>query len=208
MSTIPSPVHEFIYLASQSPRRAQLLNQLRVAHRPLLPGPDEDTEALEWVRDGESPQDYVQRVTLAKLAAAQSRLHARDGADSPILCADTTVALGAQILGKPRDDAHAVAMLQSLSGRTHQVLTAVAMAAGRVVALRLSVSEVTFGVMMAEEIDAYVATGEPRGKAGSYAIQSEAAAWIPRMTGSYSGVMGLPLFETAELLRQFHVRWG
>jgi septum formation protein len=190
----------FIYLASQSPRRRQLLDQIGVRHELLLPGDDEDAEALEDVLAGETPDAYVQRVTLLKLKAAVKRLKRRGLPAAPILCADTTVALGRHILGKPADDADAARMLARLSGRSHRVLTAVAVRRGRTDRLALNISTVRFRVLSEAEITAYVASGEPRGKAGSYAIQSAAAAWIERIAGSYSGIMGLPLYETAELL--------
>lgn len=189
-----------IYLASQSPRRRQLLHQIGVEHELLLPDEHEDAEALEAVWPGELPADYVQRVTLAKLQAAVAR-HKRRGLPAmPILCADTTVAIGRSILGKPEDDADAARMLALLSGRTHRVLTAVAVQRGRRRELALNVSKVHCRPLTRREIAAYVASGEPRGKAGSYAIQSAAAAWISRIEGSYSGIMGLPLYETARLL--------
>jgi len=191
----------FIYLASQSPRRRQLLDQIGVKHQLLLPGDDEDAEALEAVQPGEAPDHYVQRVTRAKLQAGVKRRAARGLPDAPILCADTTVALGRRILGKPIDDEDAARTLTLLSGRTHRVLTAVAVHRARRSALALNVSKVHFRPLKAAEIDAYVASGEPRGKAGAYAIQSAAAAWIDRIDGSYSGIMGLPLFETAQLLK-------
>ncbi len=194
--------HGFIYLASQSPRRAQLLDQLGVAHRPLLAGADEDAEALEAERAGELPQAYVQRVTQAKLAAARQRLLQRGLPPAPILCADTTVALGRRILGKPQDDAQATAMLTALSGRTHRVLTAVAVHDGRRAYLGLSLSQVRFASLNATTIASYVASREPRGKAGAYAIQGAMAGCIAHIAGSHSGIMGLPLFETAELLRR------
>ena len=196
-----APGHHFIYLASQSPRRAQLLDQLGVAHRPLLAGDDEDAEALEAERSGELPQDYVQRVTLAKLDAAHARLLRRGLAPAPVLCADTTVALGRRILGKPRDDDDARAMLAALAGRTHRVLTAVAVQVGPRTRAALSVSRVCFASVDAATIARYVASGEPRGKAGAYAIQGVWAGWVARIEGSHSGIMGLPLFETAHLLR-------
>jgi len=195
----------FIYLASQSPRRAQLLDQLGVRHELLLAGGDEDAEALEAERHGELPAGYVERVTRAKLAAARRRLRSRALPDAPILAADTTVALGTRILGKPRDAAHAHAILAALSGHTHRVVTAVAVAAGRRTLFALSVSRVHFAAIATAEIDAYVASREPFGKAGAYAIQGRAAAWICRIDGSYTGIMGLPLHETAQLLRQAHV---
>ena len=193
----------FIYLASQSPRRSQLLAQLGVAHQLLLPGADEDSEALEVLVPGEAPRDYVQRVTALKLQAALARLHRLGLADAPVLCADTTVALGRSILGKPRDVADAARMLARLSGRSHRVLTAVAVGQGARVVQVLSVSQVRFVPMSAAEIETYVASGEPMGKAGAYAVQGLAAAYIARISGSYSGIMGLPLHETAHALRQF-----
>ena len=192
---------ELIYLASQSPRRSQLLDQLGVRHVLLLADEGEDAESLEAERPGELPAAYVQRVTRAKLQAAVARLQRRGDAPAPILCADTTVALGPRILGKPADAAEARAMLRSLSGRTHRVLTAVAVHDGRRTQTALNVSHVRFGTMPASAIDAYVAGGEPFGKAGAYAIQGAIAAWIEHIDGSHSGIMGLPLYETAALLR-------
>ena len=195
----------FIYLASQSPRRRQLLEQLGVAHELLLPNAAgdiaEDAEAIEAERAGESPRDYVQRVTAGKLDAAVAR-HARRGlASAPILCSDTTVALGRRIYGKPEDAADAARMLGELAGHSHRVLTAVALQVGAKRLAALSVSTVQFAAQTPEQIAAYVATGEPLGKAGAYAVQGRAGAFIPVLRGSYSGIMGLPLFETAQLLR-------
>jgi septum formation protein len=191
-----------IYLASQSPRRRQLLDQLGVEHTPLLPGPEEDAEALEATRPGEAPADYVQRVTLAKLNAAMARRLSRGLPDAPILCADTTVALGSRILGKPDDAAAALRMLRALSGQAHQVHTAVAVVdSSRQVLSSLSTSTVWVADVPEATLAAYVQSGEPFGKAGAYAIQSQFAAWVQRIDGSYSGIMGLPLFETAALLR-------
>jgi len=198
-------VHDFIYLASQSPRRRQLLDQLGVRHELLLPDASEDAEALEAVLPGELPADYVQRVTALKLKAARARLKRRGLPAAPILCSDTTVALGRRILGKPADAAEARAMLSALSGRTHRVLTAVVLAAGRRTLADLSVSRVHFAPLSAAVIDAYIASGQPFGKAGAYAIQSQLAGWIAHIEGSYSAIMGLPLFETAQLLRQARV---
>jgi septum formation protein len=192
-----------VYLASQSPRRSQLLEQLGVRHTLLLPSADEDAEALEVVLPGEAPADYVQRVTRLKLEAALRRRIARGLPDAPVLCADTTVALGRSILGKPRDAEDASRMLARLSGRSHRVLTAVALGQGTRMVQALSVSQVRFAVMDAHDIETYVASGEPMGKAGAYAVQGLAAAHIARISGSYSGIMGLPLFETAHALRQF-----
>ena len=198
----------FIYLASQSPRRAQLLDQLGVPHRLLIAQDDEDVEALEAERAGELPAAYVERVTRAKLVAARQRLARSGWPSAPILVADTTVALGRRILGKPADAAQAQAMLGALAGRTHRVLTALAVSggAGRT-GFALDISRVHFSPLDSDEIAAYVASGEPFGKAGSYAIQGRAAAWITRIDGSYTGIMGLPLHETARLLRRAGVRF-
>jgi septum formation protein len=194
--------HPFVYLASQSPRRRQLLDQLGVRHELLLASPDEDAEALEDHVAGESPAVYCERVTQLKLGAAIARMRKRGLAPAPVLCADTTVALGQRIFGKPVDAQDAAATLARLSGRTHRVMTAVALssASGRARTSALSVSTVRFATMPAEIVAAYVASGEPFGKAGAYAIQSRIAAWIERIGGSYSGIMGLPLHETARLL--------
>jgi septum formation protein len=189
----------FIYLASQSPRRSQLLTQLGMAHELLLPGADEDAESLEVVLPNEAPKAYVQRVTQLKLHAALMRLQQRGLPAAPVLCSDTTVALGRTIYGKPEDAADAARMLRALSGQTHRVITAVAVGLGTKQLAACSESRVTFATMA--QIIAYVASGEPMGKAGAYAVQGEAAAFIAKMSGSYSGIMGLPLFETAQLLQ-------
>ncbi|MFZ2649334.1 MAG: Maf family protein [Burkholderiaceae bacterium] len=193
---------DFIYLASMSPRRRQLLEQIGVRHELLVADADEDSEALEATRAGELPAAYVQRVTLAKLRAARERLARRGWPSAPILCADTSVALGRRILGKPADAADALRMLAQLSGRSHRVISGVALFAGRRTTSSLNVSRVRFRPIAQAEIETYVASGEPFGKAGAYAIQSQAACWIGRIEGSYSGIMGLPLFETAQLLRR------
>lgn len=193
----------FVYLASQSPRRRQLLDQLGVRHELLLPGGEEDAEALETARAGELPEAYCARVTAAKLDAALPRRAARGLAPAPILCADTTVALDDLILGKPVDAMDAARMLALLGGRSHRVITAVAVADAHQRAEALNVSHVEFAPLTTVQIERYVASGEPFGKAGSYAIQSQAAAWVVRIAGSYSGIMGLPLFETAKLLEKF-----
>lgn len=194
---------DFIYLASQSPRRAQLLDMLGVKHNLLLPDAHEDTEALEAVLPGEAPARYVQRVTALKLDAAIDRLKRRGLPPAPVLCSDTTVALGRRIYGKPDDEADAARMLRELSGRTHRVLTGVAIQAGRKRLEALSGSRVTFAAMTPAQVRAYVQSGEPMGKAGAYAIQGRAAAYISHISGSHSGIMGLPMYETANLLRQF-----
>jgi len=200
---VPTPHHDFIYLASQSPRRRELLDQLGVRHRPLLAGPEEDAESLEATRAGELPAAYVERVTQAKLRAAQQRLRARGLPTAPILCADTTVALGRRIFGKPHDAAEAAATLRLLAGRTHRVITALALAMpDGTTCHAVSLSRVRFAAVEEAELARYIASGEPFGKAGAYAVQSGAARWIARIDGSYSGIMGLPLYETAVLLRQ------
>ncbi|TAK85251.1 MAG: septum formation inhibitor Maf [Aquabacterium sp.] len=196
---------DFIYLASQSPRRRELLGQLGVRHELLLPGDDEDAEALEAVQAGEAPEAYVQRVTRAKLEAALQRLQRRGLPPAPVLCSDTTVALDARILGKPADDADAAATLAALSGREHRVITGVAVGEGGRIEQALHVSRVWMREIQPQEIERYVRSGEPRGKAGSYAIQGRASEWIERIDGSHSGIMGLPVFETAALLRRFNV---
>ena len=191
----------FIYLASQSPRRRQLLEQLGVAHELLLPGPEEDAESIEAVLPGEAPAAYVERVTGLKLDAAVARRAARGLPDAPILCSDTTVALGRTIYGKPGSAQDAARMLAELSGREHRVLTAVALQAGAKRLTALSVSRVRFAPMTAAQVGAYVASGEPMGKAGAYGIQGPAAQYVENLNGSYTGIMGLPLYETARLLR-------
>jgi septum formation protein len=199
-------VSDFIYLASQSPRRRQLLEQIGVPHRLLLPDPHEDAEALEAVLPGEAPARYVQRVTALKLDAAVARLKGLGLPPAPVLCADTTVALGREILGKPADAAQARAMLTRLAGQTHRVLTAIAVQKGRQRLAALSESWVRFAPMTPAQIRAYVDSGEPMGKAGAYGVQGRAAAHIEHLRGSYSGIMGLPLFETAQLLRRAGLR--
>lgn len=197
---------DFLYLASQSPRRSQLLEQLGVAHTLLLAGPDEDAESLEGVRGAEAPARYVARVTALKLDAAVQRLKRQGLPAAPVLCADTTVCLGREILGKPDDAADATRMLKQLAGQSHRVLTAVAVQQGRKRVAVVSESWVRFAPLSAAQIRAYVATGEPMGKAGAYAVQGRAAAHIEQIRGSYSGIMGLPLFETAALLRSLGMR--
>lgn len=202
---------DFIYLASQSPRRKQLLEQWGVRCELLLPDADEDVESLEVVKGAEAPATYVQRVTGLKLQASVERLRRRGLPLAPVLCADTTVALGRRILGKPADAAQAQRMLADLSDQRHRVLTAVAVArpVARGVARQwsaLSTSQVEFDAWTASDIRRYVASGEPMGKAGAYAIQGAAALHIRHISGSYSGIMGLPAHETAQLLRAAGVR--
>lgn len=193
-----------IYLASRSPRRLELLGQLGIECRLLLDEDEARAEALEAVQDGETPAAYVLRVARAKTEAALARRVAAGLPPAPLLCADTTVAIGGTILGKPTDGGDAARMLRLLSGRTHRVLTAVVVApasASRLLTVT-QVSRVRFGRLTPAQIDAYIASGEPFGKAGSYAIQGLAAGFVRRIEGSHSGIMGLPLYETARLLRK------
>jgi septum formation protein len=242
MTVNPLPTHRgvespFIYLASQSPRRAQLLEQLGVLHRPLQPEPQEDAESLEVQLAGELPTDYVVRVTRLKVLASLERLRVRQANNpaipaAPVLCADTTVALGDEVFGKPANPAHASQMLEALSAQTHRVLTAVCIGlpaqlklgapilsedlarsgSGTLVGVSageqgdtvldvLSCSWVSFARLSDAQIEGYIQTGEPFGKAGAYAVQGLAAGFIEKIEGSYSGIMGLPLFECAQMLR-------
>ena len=197
---------DFIYLASQSPRRRQLLEQLGVRLALLLPDDAQAAEALEAERSGEAPTAYVRRVTRLKLDEALQRLAQRQLPPAPVLCSDTTVALGRAMLAKPADAREAAAMLRRLSGGTHRVITAVAVQAGEARHEAVSTSRVRFAPLDEDDIAAYVASGEWQGKAGGYAIQGRAAAFVEHISGSYSGIMGLPLFETARLLRAVGVR--
>jgi septum formation protein len=197
---------KFLYLASLSPRRRQLLEQLGVRHELLLPDTGEDTESLEAVLPGEAPARYVNRVTALKLDAAVDRMRSRGLPHAPVLCSDTTVALGRTIYGKPENARDAARMLRELSGTTHRVLTAIAVQNGRRRLQTLSDSRVTFADLTTAQIRNYVASGESMGKAGAYAVQGRAAAYISHISGSYSGIMGLPMHETAQLLRAFGFR--
>lgn len=191
-----------IYLASGSPRRAELLPLIGVSFEVLRL---RDFSVDESVRGREAPAAYVKRLALQKAHAGVAAMQARGLPVRPVLGADTTVCVGRQILGKPADAADPAAdaarMLRLLSGRTHRVLTAVAVVAGRRERLALSDSKVTFRALSRSEISVYVAGGEPLDKAGAYAIQGGAAAFASHLAGSYTGVMGLPLFETAQLLQ-------
>ena len=166
----------------------------------LLPAAHEDAEALEAHFPGELPAAYVQRVTLLKLRAARARLAAAGRPMAPVLCADTTVALGRVILGKPADAAEAAATLRRLAARTHRVLTAVAVHDGRRLRQALSISHVRFAPLPEAVVQAYVDSGEPFGKAGAYAIQGALGGHIAHIEGSHTGIMGLPMFETVQLL--------
>lgn len=198
---------DFIYLASQSPRRQALLQQIGVSFALLLPDAEEDAESLEAVLPNEMAQDYVLRVSLAKTQAASLRLAQRQLIDpslpnAPILCADTTVALDQAILGKPQDAAEALAMLSRLAGRQHEVLTAVSVRRpDGEIRQALSISQVHFRAATQAELAAYIATGEPFDKAGAYGLQGKAAVFVEKVNGSFSGIVGLPLFETTNLLQ-------
>jgi septum formation protein len=209
---------DFVYLASGSPRRRELLQQIGVSYRLVGSAIDES------VRPGEAPVVYVARLAAAKADAGwanadvawantdaransgAARATNREPADAPVLAADTAVVLDGKILGKPADRQDAEGMLRQLSGRTHEVLTAIALRTAGGVESRISRSEVTFRRIAADEAGDYWETGEPGDKAGAYAIQGLAAVFIADLRGSYSGVMGLPLFETAELLDRAGVR--
>lgn len=201
-------MHSFLYLASQSPRRQELLTQLGVRFELLLPGSDENAEAIEAPLPNEKARVYVERVTLAKCDAALQRWAKRGLPWAPILCADTTVSLPnsdtAQILGKPVDAADAKRILRLLSGQTHEVLTAIALIpqqSAKPISL-VQVSQVEFMALSDPLINSYIASQEPYGKAGAYGIQGLGSAFIRRIDGSYGGIMGLPLFEMATLLQQ------
>ncbi len=184
----------FVYLASRSPRRRELLAQVGIAHELVDAGVDETPRA------DEPPRDYVIRLARAKAAAGWRSVSAAGLRRAPVLAADTTVALDARIFEKPLDRADAERMLAALSGRRHEVFTAIAMQLGDHCKTALSASEVEFAPLDAEEIRRYVASGEADDTAGAYGIQGRAAAFIVEIRGSYTGVMGLPLYETSQLL--------
>ena len=197
-----------IYLASRSPRRRELLAQVGVKFEMLLfrEGSRQDAETSEDAYPGEHPDDYVRRVARMKAEAAWQRVVMRKGLRRmPVLAADTTVALANEMLAKPADAADAARMLRLLAGTRHRVLTAVAVAFEGRLEMRVNESHVTLSPLEDARIEAYVASGEPFDKAGGYGIQGRAGAFVSRVEGSHSGVMGLPLFETAELLREFGV---
>lgn len=192
-----------IYLASRSPRRRELLRQIGVSFEiiPLREAPRHPADVDETPRTGETPDAYVLRLAREKARAAANIARARRLAARPVLAADTTVACDDAILGKPANAAAAACMLESLAGRAHRVLTAIAVASGDDIVHRVSESQVWFRALTPAEIRRYVATGESTDKAGAYAVQGRAATFITRIEGSYSGIMGLPLAETADLLR-------
>ena len=191
-----------IYLASRSPRRQELLRQIGIDFDELRlrEAPGRDPDIVEGSRDGESAPDYVKRIARTKANVGWERMTERGLPAQPVLGADTEVVLDGHIFGKPADAPHALEMLDRLGGRTHLVLTAVALRWEREFVIMVSTSQVTMRELTADEMARYVATGEPVGKAGGYAIQGLAAAFITRIDGSYSGVMGLPLAETAAAL--------
>lgn len=197
--------HPRIYLASQSPRRRELLKQIGVYYELLLlrSDPRRQITVNETPFDSEAPLDYVQRICRAKAEAGWDTLLLRNLPRLPVLAADTTVTLDGKIIGKPDDKEHAAEILRMLSGRQHQVLTAVAVAFEERVELRLSATTVTFDTLNEERIRRYLLTHEAHDKAGAYGIQGQAGAFVQRIEGSYTGVMGLPLYETVELLRLF-----
>ena len=191
--------HDIVYLASRSARRRQLLALANIGFEPL------DVDVDETPLRGEAPEPYVQRLARDKALAGWHLVLARGMPARPVLGADTTVVAGGQILGKPADAGEARGMLQALSGRRHEVLTAVTVMLHDHVEQLCSRSAVEFGLLSGEEIDEYVACGEPMDKAGAYAVQGAAQRFIERVEGSFSGIMGLPLYETVRLLRRFGV---
>jgi septum formation protein len=196
----------YIYLASQSPRRQELLKQIGVPFEMLTAGPGEDTESLEMALPNEKARDYVERVTFAKSSVALARWQNSGKPWAPILCADTTVSLPGhpvgEILGKPKDATDAARILEMLSGKVHEVLSAVVLVIDpKTTPLCLvQVSEVEFAHLTEAQIASYIQSGEPFGKAGAYGIQGLGGAFIPSIKGSYSGIMGLPIFEVNQLL--------
>jgi septum formation protein len=191
----------FVYLASTSPRRRELLAQIGVTHEVFTAGATGDPRELdESPRPGETPVEYVKRIARTKAAAGWHKVRQQRMPAHPLLAADTAVTIDNQILGKPPTARAAEEMLKALSGRTHQVHTAVAVAWGNQIEMAVSQSAVSMRALSDDEIAHYVVTKEPMDKAGAYAVQGLAAIFIERIEGSYSGVMGLPLFETANLL--------
>ena len=191
-----------IYLASKSPRRQELLRQLGVDFTELLlrEAGGRRRDVVEAPRKDESPIEYIKRVARTKASVGWHQLVRRGLDPKPVLAADTEVVLDGAVLGKPKDATSAMDMLRRLSGQTHEVSTAVAVRWNTQILMAVSPSRVTFRALIDDEIERYVATGEPFDKAGAYAIQGRAGAFVSHLEGSYSGVMGLPLFETAEIL--------
>ena len=191
-----------LYLASKSPRRQALLRQLGIEFETLLlrEAIGRDRDVVEEARDAEPASHYVERIARTKAQVGWQRMQNRKLAERPVLGADTEVLLDGEVFGKPRDADDAIRMMKRLSGRTHQVLTAVAIRFRDVTEVDLTISKVTLRRLAAAEIERYVATGEPLDKAGGYAVQGRAAGFIARIEGSYTGIVGLPLCETATLL--------
>ena len=196
------PLERGIYLASRSPRRRELLSQIGIRYHLLLfrSRPESPPDVDESVLPGEAPDTYVERVARSKAEAGWKLLRLRNLPLAPVLAADTTVALDGRILGKPGDRKEAAEMLAALSGQRHEVLSAVALVREDHIESALSRSEVQFKKLSSDEIAQYVATGESDDKAGAYAIQGRAARFVVELRGSYSGVMGLPLYETSQVL--------
>src|SRR5687767_114687 len=196
-----------IYLASRSPRRRDLLKQIGVPFELLLLREDlrRGADVDETPLSEESAGVYVLRIARLKAEMAVRQIAYRNLPQKPVLAADTTVVFDGEIIGKPDDAEHAARMLRALSGREHQVLTAVAVALREQIETQISVSSVWFRELSDAEVRRYCASGEPLDKAGAYAIQGRAGAFVTRITGSYSGIMGLPLAETVELLQKFNV---
>lgn len=194
--TLPS-----LYLASKSPRRRELLQQIGVTHEVV------DADVVEIPRNQESPSDYVQRLAREKAEAGYASVKRLQLVAKPVLGADTIVVINNEILEKPRDAVHAANMLRTLAGATHQVMTAVAMVSEDQQAIKLSVTDVVFRALAGHEITAYWHTGEPRDKAGGYGIQGLGAVFVQQIRGSYTGVVGLPIEQTIELLQEFSVPW-
>ena len=201
--TIVNKAMQTIWLASKSPRRAELLTGMGVPFEVLQFTDDAGTqyEVDESVFPGESPRDYVRRVAFDKALHAVSYLRDRGLPERPLLSADTTVALGERILGKPADADEARDMLNALSGQAHEVLTSVVLAHGHDIRQMLSVSQVRFMALDDATIERYIASGEPFDKAGAYGIQGRAGIFVAEMQGSFTGIMGLPVHETACLLK-------
>jgi septum formation protein len=199
-----TPAKNYIYLASRSPRRAELLKQIGVNFEPLLlrEALSRQPDVAETRQANEAPMDYVHRIAQTKAGIGRTRLLQRRLADLPVLAADTAVTVGGRVFGKPENLVRAKEMLSVLSGKAHQVLTAVAVATENGTQVRTSVSTVRFRDISEREIQGYLSSGESHDKAGGYAIQGFAAVFIREISGSYSGVMGLPLFETAQLLEE------
>ncbi len=196
-----------IFLASQSPRRRELLKQIGIRFEMLLlrNDPRRQIDVDEVALHNETPEDYVKRVCREKALAAWQAVGLRNLPPYPVLTADTIVTVDDQIIGKPRDNRHAAEILHSLSGRQHQVLTAVGVGFEDRFECRVSTTIITFAQLNEERIHRYLLTGEAHDKAGAYGIQGQASAFVERLDGSYSGVVGLPLFETVELLKSFGV---